>query len=66
MINDEPHLVLSGSGKRGPMSFQCSLCGEPFALLKDRDPEQAVEELWGAFTKHLQNKHPETAGLSPA
>jgi|GraSoiStandDraft_41_1057321.scaffolds.fasta_scaffold2585770_2 hypothetical protein len=62
MINDKPYLILGGVGKAVRMTFSCSVCGESFELPKGQSPEQAVTELWAAFTDHLQQKHPTASG----
>jgi hypothetical protein len=62
MTNDKPYLILGGAAKNVPMSFHCSLCGQAFTLPKGQSPEEAVAELWVAFTDHLQREHPNAIG----
>jgi hypothetical protein len=58
IMNEKPYLILGGAGKNVPMTFNCSVCGEAFALPKRQSPEEAVTELWSVFTEHVRQKHP--------
>ena len=57
---EKPCLVISEAVAGHPILYQCSLCGQKFALPEDRSPKEGASELLAAFRDHLREEHAES------
>lgn len=56
---EKPHLVISQWIAGQPFSYECSECGQTLLPPEDRNPKEAMAELWAAFNEHVQEVHGE-------
>jgi len=54
---EKPKLEISQYVKGEAFTYQCSLCGQAFLLPEDRNPKEAMKELWTAFNEHVREVH---------
>ena len=52
-LNEKPHLVVTNWVKGGPVTYECSRCGQIFLPPEDRNPKDAAKELLAAFHEHV-------------
>ena len=41
-----------------PFSYKCSFCNRRFPPPEDREPKEAMKEVWEAFQEHIGEEHP--------
>ena len=54
---EKPKLEISEYVKGKAFTYQCSLCGQGFLPPEDRNPKEAMKELWTAFNEHVREVH---------
>lgn len=54
---EKPHLVISQWIAGEQLAYKCSVCSQTFLLPEDRNPKQAMAEVWAAFNEHVREAH---------
>lgn len=52
-----PQLLINPWIRGEQVTYGCSICGQVFLPPEDRNPKEAMAELWAAFQAHVRETH---------
>ena len=56
-MTKRPKLEPSRGTKGEALCYRCSICDQPFLPPEDRNPKEAMAEVWAAFNEHIGEEH---------